>query len=111
MDERHDVKGDWDREPCEWVDRYRSSGLSLRDFAQRHRLGAGRLHYWVYGKRQRGRANGQGMRFQEVRLEPLLAGLNWIAEVDLPGAVRLRVSGAASPAWVVEVVQALRGAC
>jgi hypothetical protein len=69
------------------------------------------LHYWVYGKGLRGRAIGEGMRFQEVKLERLLAGSDWVAEVDLPGGVRVRVSGAATPAWVVEVVRALREAC
>ena len=93
------------------MDRYRSSGLSLRDFAQRHRLSAGRLHYWVYGKRLRGKTIDAGMKFQEVKLEPLLAGSNWVAEVDLPGAVRLRVSSAATPAWVLELVRALREVC
>lgn len=111
MDGRADGDGEGERGSSAWVSRYRSSGLSLRDFARRHRLSPGRLRYWVYGKRWNAGLKGEGVRFQEVKLGSLLAGSSWGAEVDLPGGLRVRASGAANPAWVVEVVRGLRGIC
>jgi hypothetical protein len=111
MKDRRDDCRDGDRGPTEWVARYRSSGLSLRDFAKRQGLSVGRLHYWVYGKRCDAAVIGPAVRFQEVKLGELMPGPNWVAEVGLRGGVTVRVSGAVPAAWVVEVVRGLGATC
>lgn len=99
---------------------YRASGLGLKRFARERKIRWARLHYWVYQK-QRGRSRRSLPRrsaatatsaFQEVKL-PACASLvaSWAAEVSLPKGKIVRFSGAAIPAWIGSVVQALERPC
>ncbi len=102
------------------INRYRRSGLALKDFAQQAGLPAGRLHYWLYQKHRIGSTKdlptclGLAPRpvFQEIKLAtdaPLVA--SWAAEVSLPGGVAVRFSATASADWIGAVVQALPRPC
>ena len=99
------------------VERYRSSGLGVRRFAQQQGISPGRMHYWVYQKSQAKpdepvRSSGSDHKFQEVRVAvnaPVLSA--WAVEVGLPTGVAVRFGGAATPDLIGEVVQALQRPC
>jgi hypothetical protein len=99
------------------VARYRSSGLSVSQFAQQQGMSPGRLHYWVYQKDKRKPQRSLGWDlpqpvFQEVKVSPVLPGVaHWSAEVGLPGGIAVRFNQAASAEWIGAVVQALRRPC
>jgi len=99
---------------------YRQSGLSLKDFARKHGMPPGRLHYWIYEKNRNVRARSLARRaplmaravFEEVKLEPGCALLqSWAAEVSLAQGLSVRFSGTANPAWMGAVVQSLQRPC
>ena len=99
---------------------YRQSGLTLKEFARKHRILAGRLHYWVYQKNQdlepgwlvKEPGVGQTAVFQEVKLEAGPALLqSWAAEVSLAQGLKVRFSGTAKPDWIGTVVQVLQRPC
>ncbi len=99
---------------------YRQSGLTLKEFARKHRVRPGRLHYWVYQKTQdlepgwlvKEPGVGQTAVFQEVKLEAGPALLQkWAAEVSVAGGLNVRFSGIARPDWIGAVVQALQRPC
>jgi hypothetical protein len=79
--------------PATWVERYRSSGLTQRDFAQTHRLKLSRLRYWLYHRPGSGspRVGEGGPRWQEVRLEGWPSSPGWGAEVSLPDGRTVRL--------------------
>ena len=99
------------------IGRYHTSGLALKDFARQEGLPLGRLHYWLYQKHRarasRGLSRREGVAgvpvFQEVKLtaDPP-AVTSWAVEVSLPRGGVARFSGAASPEWIGQVVQALQ---
>jgi len=102
------------------IDRYRTGGLALKDFARQAGLPAGRLHYWLYQKHRASAVKGSPRRwglapppvFQEVKLvtdAPLVAG--WAAEVSLPRGVTVRFSATVPSGWIGAVVQALQRPC
>jgi len=96
-----------------WVRRYRVSGLSLRQFAERHGLKPTRLHYWVYQQPADAKSAGSVVtpRFQEVALPAALNGSCWGLELQgLTGAVT-RVAVGADPVWVGAVLEQVRGLC
>ena len=98
------------------VARYRGSGESLELFARRNGIPRGRLHYWIYGRKQ-GKADTMRPAaaqplFREVKLKASVPESNpWAAEVGLPGGFTVRFGASVPPAWLREVVQELRRAC
>ena len=95
-----------------WVERYRASGLGLRDFAQEHGLDSGQLRYWVYyGVRSPEPAKPVGM-FQEVELPAhILSSPGWGVEVGWPGGLTMRLRPGTDPAWVGALAEVLRRPC
>jgi hypothetical protein len=91
-----------------WVENYRASGLSLQQFAKRHGLRFGQLHYWVYGSSKRERAP----LFQEVRLcGPPAPAKVWSAEVGLPDGTTVRLVRGTEVEWIQALVECLRRPC
>jgi hypothetical protein len=98
------------------VARYRASGESLELFARKSGIPHGRLHYWIYGRKQsqagRTRSAAAQPLFQEVKLEAAEPqSSRWAAEVGLPSGITVRFGAWVTPAWLREVVQELRRAC
>ena len=97
--------------------RYRRSGVGAVQFAQEHGIPAGRLHYWIYQKgRTRPspslRASLSKPVFQELEVGTMLPVVDgWVAEVNLPGGLAIRLSQKATAEWIGSVVQALRRSC
>jgi hypothetical protein len=97
--------------------RYHRSGLGVMQFAQQQGIPPGRLHYWIYQKgrtrpRQSVRASVLKPVFQELEMATTLPVVDgWVAEVNLPGGLAVRVSQRATAEWIGSVVQALRGPC
>lgn len=110
--ERNGHQADRDAERARWIQKYRTSGLSLKEFAGRHRLSPGQLHYWVYGSIGRNRTPVSVPVFQEVRLSaPAAASRGWIAEVGLPDGTTLRLVRGADVEWTQALVECLRRPC
>jgi hypothetical protein len=104
------------KEPAQiskWVARYRASGLSLKRFAEEHRIPHGRLQYWVYQKSRNGSfaEPAPATRFEEVPLPELLRGSGWAAEICLRQGPTVRISASASPEWIGALVQQLISSC
>jgi hypothetical protein len=100
-----------------WIPRYRSSGLSLKAFAQQHGLSRSQLHYWIY-KKPRVKApltpmvKVPGPVFQEIKVSSVLATApGWAAEVSLPTGLAVRFSATVHPQWLGAVVQSLQRPC
>ena len=97
--------------------RYRRSGLGAVQFAQKHGIPPGRLHYWIYQKggtrpRQSLRASASKPVFRELEVATMLPVVDgWVAEVSLPGGLAVRFSQKATAEWIGSVVQALRRPC
>ena len=93
---------------------YRRSGLSQREFVQRHGLGLSTLTKWLRAARQTdgkpSRQNGADL-FQEVQLPPPFRPTGWAAEVALADGAVLRLSAQADATWATELMQALRRPC
>ena len=99
-------------EAGEWVERYRASGLSLKLFATEHGLKAGRLHYWVYGRRGRRTRTASSPVFHEVSVPTeWLQRPGWVAEIGLDSGMVLRLDGRADVGWVRSLVKSLRRPC
>ena len=99
-------------ERADWVSKYQSSGLGLREFASQHGLPAGRLHYWVYGRAASKRARSVDSpiaptRFQEMPWLPPV-GPAWAAEVALDSGVTLRLASSAPVEWTAFLIETLR---
>ena len=102
------------QEISDWVSRCRASGLGLQRFAQKHRLPAGRLHYWLYQKRHSKPATRlpRAPGFQELKLAACLPLANpWAGEVSLPTGLAVRFASAVTAAWIGSVVAALQRPC
>jgi hypothetical protein len=99
-------------ERARWVGQYRASGLGLKQFAQRHGLRPGQLHYWVYGLAKPQGAEGPAPIFREVRLPAApVTPTAWSAEVALPNGTRVCLSGGTEVGWAVALVEGLRRPC
>ena len=101
-------------ERSRWVARYRASGLGLRAFAAEHGLGAGQLHYWVYGVRASAETEVKAAPppFREVVLPGAWGSPGpWTAEIGLPDGTTVRLRSEADAAWAGRLVQALRRPC
>ncbi|MBP8261313.1 MAG: hypothetical protein KA118_16810, partial [Verrucomicrobia bacterium] len=57
-----------DTERARRINKYRTSGLGLQQFARRHGLQPGQLHYWVYQAPKPLPRRATLLTFQEVRL-------------------------------------------
>jgi len=99
-------------ERTRWVTKYRGSGLSLKEFAERHGLSAGQLRYWVYGPAKAQAAEESWLVFQEVRLsEAAVTPGPWSAEVGLPNGTTVRLARGADWEWAKGLVECLRRPC
>jgi len=99
-------------ERARWVSRYRGSGLSLKEFARRHGLSAGQLHYWVYSQAKGPAAVQTGLVFQEVRLsEAAITPVPWTAEVGLPNGTTVRLARGTDWEWTKGLVECLSQLC
>lgn len=103
---------DRDAKRVRWIERYRASGMGLKEFARRHGLKPGRLHYWVYQTAQSVEARQPVPRFQEVRLPiPALSAASWRAEIGLPDGTTVRLAPEADAAWAKALIDSLRESC
>lgn len=96
-----------------WVQRFRNSGLSLRQFAEEHGIKPTRLHYWVYEAGGYGRSGGAVVtpRFQELALPAVARGSGWALERQSADGSVTRVAAGVDSAWVGAVMRELRGVC
>ena len=99
---------------AELLTQYRRSGLSQRDFVQSHGLGLSTLTKWLRTERRTGVQSPErndAVPFQEVNLRPQFNSTGWAAEVALADGAVLRFSMQTDPAWVAELLHALRRPC
>jgi len=98
----------------ELLTQYRRSGLSQRDFVKSHGLGLSTLTKWLGEERLSGvQPDGRNgaVPFQEVNLRPPFSSPGWAAEVALTDGAVLRLNVQTDPAWVAELLPALRQPC
>jgi len=113
------VKRDWngklaDRgaERVRWVKKYRASGLGLSQFAHRHGLRLGQLHYWVYQSPKPAVNQALIPAFQEVRLPTAaMASGSWSAEIGLPNGTTVRLAREMDVAVAIALIDSLRRPC
>jgi len=77
--------------PTIWVERYRSSGLTQREFAQSHRLKLSTLRYWLYHRPDSAGVSRAGPRWQEIRVEGWPPSPGWGAEMSLADGRTVRL--------------------
>jgi len=95
-----------------WVNKYRASGLSLSQFAQRHGLRPGQLHYWVYQMPKPPVNQASMPTFQEVHLPAAAVPFgSWSAEIGWPNGTTVRLAREADVAWVMALIDCLRRPC
>lgn len=110
--DRNGVSSDHGAERARWVQQYRASGLGLRQFAERHGLRVGQLHYWVYQSRERRVTKAPRPVFQEVRWPAAVATpVSWSAEVGLPNGTTVRVVQGTDVTWALALVECLCRPC
>jgi hypothetical protein len=86
--------------------------MGLKEFARRHGLKPGRLHYWVYQTPPQLEAREAGQTFREVRLPiPALSAGVWSAEIGLADGTTVRLAREADLAWAKALIDSLRGPC
>lgn len=95
-------------ERAEWVSRYRSSGQTQAQFAQRHGLKLTTLQGWIYGQRRKQRPTAA---FREIAVSPLWPGGVWAAEVTWPSGVTVRLGAQAEASWIEALLEAVRQRC
>ena len=95
---------------AEWAERvrrWRASGLTAQEFAERHRLKRSTLHWWSSALARASRAVPP---FVEVVPRALSAEVEGgLIEVVLRGGLRVRVSGSFDPAVLLRLLAALEG--
>lgn len=110
--ERNGFSLDRDAERVRWVKKYRTSGMGLKQFAHRHGLKPGQLHYWVYQTSKGVAARMPAPTFQEVRLPiPKLSAGSWSAEIGFGNGTTLRLAREADVVWAKALIDSLRGPC
>lgn len=99
-------------ERARWIRKYQASGMGLRQFAQRHGLRPGQLHYWVYHPPKPPAAKAPVPTFQEVRLPAAgwTAGA-WSTEIGLPNGTMVRLARETDVAWTIALIDGLRRPC
>ena len=90
-----------------WVRRYERSGLSQREFAERHNLGLFTLRNWIAQNAVQARrgTNGRAV-WQELKLEGLPGATRWAAEVVRPDGLVVRVAHDTPVALLEELLRA-----
>jgi transposase-like protein len=83
-------------ERAAWVRRFERSGQTPSEFVRRHGLGRSTLDRW---RSPRASVPKALPPLREVRLGPMLGQPQWIAEVQRPDGLTLRLSAAALP-WL-----------
>jgi hypothetical protein len=89
---RATANGHMRRSAAEWrgiIERYRQSGMGMKEFCAQEGLRVGTFEQWYRRTRSAAPRRGQ---FVEVQPLPALAG-PWAVEVELPSGVRLRLRG------------------
>ena len=88
------------------LERIERSGLSVKEFADKHGLGVERLYRWK--RRLAHRSSGQGSRpsFTEVTIRPTAPAA--AIEIELPGGIALRVGGDSRIEDAVAILSRLR---
>ena len=78
---------------AQWIRRYERSGLSQREFAERHRLGLSTLRKWIAQDRIRASPGRNGKPvWQELKLGAVPGAMRWAAEVVRPDGYVVRVA-------------------
>jgi transposase-like protein len=91
---------------AKWVRRYERSGLSQREFAERHRLGLSTLRKWIAQDGRQALSGRKGKAvWQELKLDGLAGAARWAAEVVRPDGLVVRVAHDAPPAWLEELLR------
>jgi hypothetical protein len=86
------ANGQVERSAAEWrgiIERYRQSGLGMKEFCAQEGLTLRTFEEWYRRQRRAERGRGQ---FVEVKPPGTSAG-PWAVEVEVPNGVRLRVRG------------------
>ena len=86
--------------------------MGLKQFARRHGLKPGQLHYWVYQTPSPQEVREPVPAFQEVRLPiPALSTGSWSAEIGLANGTVVRLTREADAAWAKALIDSLRESC
>jgi transposase-like protein len=95
---------------AQWVRQYSRSGLSQREFANRHQLGLSTLRKWIAQKPAGASSDSEDSPdWKELKLPVGLGPRHWAAELVRPDGWSVRVAPETPPAWVGELLRA--GAC
>ncbi len=98
-------------ERAEWITQYRSSGLRPAQFAEQHGLKLGTLRNWIQKEGHGSSPVGETSGFQELLLPSGAAAGPWVAEVQLPDGVVVRLGVAATPSWIASLLKTVRPLC
>jgi len=90
-----------------WVRRYERSGLSQREFAERHHLGLFNLRKWI-AQNAAGTSSASDAQpvWRELKLDGLPGATRWAAEVVRPDGLVVRVADDAPVALLEELLRA-----
>jgi len=98
-------------ERAEWITQYRSSGLRPAQFAEQHGLKLGTLRNWIQKEGPGSSLGSETSGFQELVLPSVAAAGPWVAEVQLPDGVVVRLGVAATPSWIASLLKTVRPLC
>ncbi len=93
------------------IARFRSSGLTQREFARREALKLSRFRNWLYGRAAVLPRQTKSLTLQEIPIGPLLASPPWAAEIALSGGTIIRLKADVDPVWVSAILEPWRGSC
>ncbi len=86
--------------------------MGLKQFAQRHGLKPGQLHYWVYHTSPPPTPLRAVPTFQEMRLAAPGSSVGaWSAEIGLPNGTTIRLARETDRAWAMALIDSLRRPC
>jgi len=92
---------------AKWVGRYNRSGLSQREFAERHGLGVFTLRKWITQDEKRSLLGRNGKPvWQELKLDGVPGAPGWAAEVVRPDGFVVRVAHDAPVAMLEKLLGA-----
>jgi hypothetical protein len=90
-----------------WVRRYERSGLSQREFAERHELGLFSLRKWIVQNGVEASSSAAARpEWQELKLAGLPGETRWAAEVVRPDGLVVRVAQDTPAALLAELLRA-----
>lgn len=93
----------------DFVARFRSSGLSLSEFARRHNLKLPTLCQWI--QQAKPGPSPAAPVFQEILLSAARPSPGWSAELTVGADLTLRLGSAATPEFLAQLIQQLRRSC